>query len=833
MIRNLTPTNYSGNLTCSTSNATSKTIALSGAVSNQPMLNVNGSPVSELNYNLNNGPSAEKSFTVGGSSLSSLVFIYAPINFEISTTSGAEFSASNSIILPQSGGNVSLTTIYVRLKAGLNAGDYTENVTVASTGAANQTVSLLGTVVNPNAVINVSKNSISNIDYSKGNGPSVNQNFSVSASGLTNNMIISATSSYEISTNATSGFNNTLTLNQASGIISNTTIYVRLKSGLNVANYTGNISVNVAGSPTKNISLSGDVTYPAGINLSETTFTGMDYLQGAGPSVEKSFVISGSAFTSFIIISAPTNYELSTAGGSSFSATSQVLLQAVNGIVNETSIYVRLKSGLTNGNYQGAISVSSLNHTTKNISVNGTVSTPIVLLTDTAFYKPRNNDLIYLQNKWLFSRNMGNYISSTDLLGNMSTVRGMAVRNGKMLFCSRNAGNQIISIDGKTGSRNYINLSSTIFTYPGRNMTNTADSLYSVSFPCNDIRVDKAGNVLLSNQLSVSSGRFQIWKIDTETGSGTLLIDQADFSSLFPGRTIKIETFNVLGNINTSASIFAVCSSVTNVKEMYKWKITNGIASSMPELIQLDAASDAAFGNGVTVFPIDEANFWIDGDKIFPFKYNIYSKQSDSFKFYPTVYTDTVTSPMYKSKLSVTVNGTTEFYIGTDRFLIVGATNNSTLSLNPPSTFRIYKYNKYSENIADLECLWTFPMKGMGTAVNPSRVAISGVEVSGEKATIYVYYAENGYGVYELVSKSGGGYTEEKLIKSDFTIRISGNNIISNKLLKQIDVYTITGQLVGSATNTMSIFKPQIPGVYIVKTNSGLGSLLSQKIVIE
>ena len=824
--------NYSENLTCTTSYGSTRTIALSGSVTNQPMLIVTGSPLGDLNYNLNTGPSVEKSFTISGSSLSSLVFIYAPINFEISTTSGSAFSASNSIILPQSGGNVSLTTIYVRLKAGLNAGNYSENVTVASTGATNQSVALSGMVANPNAIITLSKNSISNIDYIKGSGPSANQSFNVNASGLTNDAIIATTSNYEISTNPTSGFNNTLTLNQLNGTITSTTIYVRLKSGLNVASYAGSISIDVAGSPTQIVSLNGNVTIPVGINLSETSFSGMDYNQGAGPSVEKSFLISGSAFTSVIIVTAPTNFELSTNSGASFSATSQLILQPVNGIVNETTIYVRLKSGLSNATYQGDVSVSSSGYTTKNISLTGAVITPITLLQDNAYYEPRNNGLIYLQNKWLFSKNLGNYNNTSDLLGNTSTVRSMTVRNGKMLFCSRSAGNQIVSVDGVSGVRSTLTLASNVFTYMGRNKANTADSVYLTPLACNDIKVDAGGNVLVGNLTTSGTLPYQIWKIDLATGNGSLLIDQKDLATLFPGKSMRFDYFNVTGNVNGSAMIYAVCASPLPVKEMFRWTITNGIASSTPEIIPLNMAQDAIFGTAVIVQPIDNENFWIDGDKTFPFIYNINSGYTDSFKNY-SVITDSVTMVGNFWKMSTNVNGLKEFKIGDETFLIVGATSYTSSAMYPSSTFRIFKYAKNDLSIKNLQCLWTFPQAGMGTTVNSYRTALPEVEVNGDKAKIYVYYGENGYGVYELVSKSGGGYTSEKMTTTDFIVHVIGNNIVASEELSQMEVYTVTGQLLKSVKNTMSVTKPAGNGVYIVKTKTTAGLVQSAKIVVK
>lgn len=828
----LQATTYNGSLSCSCSYATTKSIALSGTVSNQPLLSIVGANVTGLNYSVGEGPSVEKSFEISGSSLNSLVFIYAPVNFEISTTSGNDFSASNSIILPQSGGNVNSTNIYCRLKAGLDPGNYSENVTVASTGAVSQIVSLAGQVNNPRAIIDLSEIAISNIDYEKGNGPSASKSFTIRAVDITDNITLTASTNYEISTNATSGFNATLTLNHSFGTVPTTTIFVRLKSGLDIANYAGSVSVNTAGTYTRSISLSGNVTIPLGINVSDTALPGMDYSYGSGPSAEKSFTLSGNGLGSLVIITAPAGFELSTTSGTLFSAASQIILQPVYGIVNETNIYVRLQQGLNNATYSGYIAVVSSGVNSKSITVDGTVSAPVVLRQENANYEPRNNGTLNLTNNWLFARNMGNYLNAPDLLGTISTVRSMAALNGSMLFCSRSAGNQLISINGKTGLRKTTNLASYVFTYTGRNKANTADSIWATSTPCNDIKVDNAGNVLISNSMLSASSRFQIWKINPTTGTGTKVIDQADFSTLYPGKSIRIEGFNVMGDVNTSATIYAVCSSVSSIREMYKWKITNGVASSTPIVVPLDGSSDSSFGNSATVYPIDESNFYIDGDKIMPFKIDLNTGFTESFKYFPDIYTDNITSTKYSSKISPSVNGVNEFSIGSEKFLIIGATNYNLITMTPSSTFRIYKYS-WNNTIQDLQCLWTFPMDGFGGNINPGRSVSSAVEVNGDKATIYVYYPENGFGVYEFVCKSDGVYTSEKTTNHNTAIRLIGKDIVSTQMLKRIALYSPTGQLLKTDENTTSIQVPENTGVYLVKSVLTTGEIITQKIIVD
>ncbi len=86
-------------------------------------------------------PSAEQQFSASGIGLIDDILLTAPANYEISLTSGAGFT--NSIILPESGGTVTATDIYVRANA-LAYGAINESIIGSSTGATNATVDLEG-----------------------------------------------------------------------------------------------------------------------------------------------------------------------------------------------------------------------------------------------------------------------------------------------------------------------------------------------------------------------------------------------------------------------------------------------------------------------------------------------------------------------------------------------------------------------------------------------------------------------------------------------------------------------------------------------------------------
>ncbi len=129
-------------------------ISWTGYTSSEPLISVNPISLSGFTYVEGEGPSQIQSFTVSGSNLTNNVTISIPTDFEISSQTGNDFApATENIILAQVEGSVSESTFYVRLKAGLAAGNYSETLQITSTGAETKTVAVSGVVAPPPAPV--------------------------------------------------------------------------------------------------------------------------------------------------------------------------------------------------------------------------------------------------------------------------------------------------------------------------------------------------------------------------------------------------------------------------------------------------------------------------------------------------------------------------------------------------------------------------------------------------------------------------------------------------------------------------------------------------------
>lgn len=110
-----------------------------------PIVNVSSSSLTNFTQ-VSSTPSAEQSYTVSGDNLTGDVTITPPTGFEISTTTGGSFSATNPITLSVSGGDIvgEPVTIYVRQNAA-TLGAISGNIEHSSAGANNPNVAVSGT----------------------------------------------------------------------------------------------------------------------------------------------------------------------------------------------------------------------------------------------------------------------------------------------------------------------------------------------------------------------------------------------------------------------------------------------------------------------------------------------------------------------------------------------------------------------------------------------------------------------------------------------------------------------------------------------------------------
>lgn len=117
-----------------------------------------------------------------------------------------------------------------------------------------------GTTPTPaNPTLTASVTALSDFNYTEGNGPSGTQNFTLSGSDLTEDVVVTAPANFELCLTANGTFGSTVSIVPTSGAIDATSVYVRMAAGLSVNSYSGNLTA-VSGSATATVALGGLVT---------------------------------------------------------------------------------------------------------------------------------------------------------------------------------------------------------------------------------------------------------------------------------------------------------------------------------------------------------------------------------------------------------------------------------------------------------------------------------------------------------------------------------------------------------------------------------------------
>jgi len=347
-----------------------------------PVITTSQATLNGFSYPVGLGPSTQlKSFTVSGANLTGNITVLPTDSFEISLNSGVSFDPQTLITLSVSNGTVAPSTIYVRMKAGLALNNIAvSNIKCITDNGVTKTVGCSGTVTAA-PVVNVTPATLTGFTYMYTNGPSTQNLFAVSGTNLSGNVIVTPPADFEISTVSNSAFQSTPITITASGTLSSTTIYVRMKTGVGVGTITENVVVSSLNTTTANVSCTGTVTPAPTILNSISTLSTFIYT-GSGPSGEQSFTIVGTNLSDNIIVTPPANYEISKTSGGTFQSTAITLTQ-LSGILN-APIFVRLKSGLPVHDYNlESILLTSTGATTKSVSCSGSVvssSTPTILV---------------------------------------------------------------------------------------------------------------------------------------------------------------------------------------------------------------------------------------------------------------------------------------------------------------------------------------------------------------------------------------------------------------------------------------------------------------------
>jgi len=217
--------------------------------------------------------SAEQSYAVKGTNLTSDIDIEAPEGFAITTTSGDYSGDTTSITLTQSGGTVDSTQIYVRFSPSTEKNYFTV-LMHTSTGAADKFLILEGNCYDgPElSVTGILEDFDSVFIYEN----STEQSFTVEGYSLSSDIMVTAPEGFEISlvSGDYSGNTETINLTPVNNNVPPTLVYVRFAPD-NAMHYSDNVMVTSTGAEEKPVFVQG-----TGYGASKPELSAIDDVSG-------------------------------------------------------------------------------------------------------------------------------------------------------------------------------------------------------------------------------------------------------------------------------------------------------------------------------------------------------------------------------------------------------------------------------------------------------------------------------------------------------------------------------------------------------------------------
>lgn len=343
------------------------------------------------------------------------------------------------------------------------------------------------------------------------------------------------------------------------------------------------------------------------------------------------------------------------------------------------------------------------------------------LVKDPATYSSVGN--LSIENLWIYSVNTDNYPSNLTI-----SNRGMAALNGNVYIAQQ--GGTILEFSGETGE-----LLRTI-TLTGDCKTSSSGT--SLSYPTNDIFVDGAGNLCVSNlTLNVSSQPLTVCTVNLSTGATTRVFESSLTS------TGRIDYAAAMGDVTTTGG--QIWAAVASSNTVYKWERKSSgswtaYGTTIGSYYTNSTTSASSNGTAPRIMPISSTQFILDGHNSAPTLYTFVTSGtatlSDSFANNTSC---APTQDNWNGLCTATLGGT-------PIFAYVSQYQNTAFNIvSNPSNF----------NFAQMQLLWTVPSNGLGNASNSSvtaqPAAISNADGS---VTLFVYAPLNGLAAYKLTSSA-------------------------------------------------------------------------------
>lgn len=327
--------------------------------------------------------------------------------------------------------------------------------------------------------------------------------------------------------------------------------------------------------------------------------------------------------------------------------------------------------------------------------------------------------------------------------------------------------------------------------------------------PNTDMRIDDAGNILVAN-LPTEGHVYQIWKIDEKTGEGELVVYMGgnsgvtDFFARFPDdAAIRLDRFDVVGDVTADATIMAPSQNSSNV---YQMDIADGKWDGEGWHIICNNGDPAvAFSYSPRIEVVDDGEaFYVDGFATFPELFDIEGNLLESFNGTFDEAGEEINPSclnLLYSKNAISsgtgVCGAHEFMCGGAYFFAMAGNSYEGSDNSMPGSTKIFRFKDGNRHFYEMMLAWEVADNGFGNIKNAQFNYVQQSVVVDELTTeLYVYVAENGLGKYTITASKS---VEEETALDQ--VGAENNNVMKVVrdgkvyIVRNGVVYTIMGQM--------------------------------------
>lgn len=335
-------------------------------------------------------------------------------------------------------------------------------------------------------------------------------------------------------------------------------------------------------------------------------------------------------------------------------------------------------------------------------------------------------------------------------------------------------------------------------------------------FPANNIFIDDAGNVCVSNlTTNCSTAPLLIHSINMTTGEATLR------ASIYTNDAVRFDHCDVLGDVVKGN--FYVVAATSNTNYIYRWyyengkRVVNNSYRGAPTVFVPSTATD--FGSAPRIKAITKDKVIVDGQTTALTQYDISTS------------TPVATSFAAKSLLPSTynTNGFDWFKLDVNDVIVYNfADYSSGIKFNTAITGSIETDFGTAKQLGD----WTFPREGLGSANSKNYTAeVDHYSISDTEVLVGVYAPGNGMGVYRIKKIKDIGTGIDDSLLDALTLVKSGCTITLSRPAAKVEIYNMAGAKVAEKQNVASFSTYLQPGAYIIRAIDNSGNIATKTII--